>query len=212
MIYQPYSTFRYIYPPRPEYIISPDRLNGYEKDHFIQVKMNGSCCLIFIKGDEFRYFGRHKNENLTNFKLKIEDLKVLNCGNEDNWNVFVGEYMNKSQTGLDGKIWNHKFVIFDVLVYNGEYLLGSTFEDRVSLLDKIFGTTDENEYLYKITDKIFRVKTFYDNFLVRWNEIIKVGMLEGVVLKKKKQKLTRGLSEKNNMSHKCRKPTKNYRN
>lgn len=210
MAYTRYDKFKYMFPPRPEYVISPDKLSGYEKDHFIQVKLNGSCCLIFIKGNEFRYFGRHENENLRGFQLKINDLKILTCNN-DNWNVFVGEYMNKSQTGLDGKVWNHKFVIFDVLVYNGEYLLGSSFEERVKLLDQLFGTIDGNEYLYKITDKIFRVKTFYDKFLERWNEIVKIGMLEGVVLKKKEQKLMRGLSEKNNMSHKCRKSNKLYR-
>jgi hypothetical protein len=206
-----YSKFRYIFPPRPEYITVPDQLYKYESDHFIQPKLDGSCMEIYIKSDELKNFGRHQNENLSNFKLNFDDLKILNCGN-DNWNVFVGEYMNKNKNGIDGKPWNHKFVIFDILVYNGEYLLGTTFEDRVALLDKIFGTIDENEFLYKITNKIFRVKTFYDNFLERWMNITKINMLEGVVLKKKKQKLTRGLSEKNNLSIKCRRPTKNYRN
>jgi len=199
-----------MFPPRPEYVISTDQLHKYEKTHLIQVKLNGSCCTIFIKGDELRQFGRHQNENLSNFKINQENLKVLNCGNNE-WNVVVGEYMNKNKKGVDGKPWNHKFVIFDILVYDGEYLIGSTFEERVNLLDKIFGTIDENDYLYKINESVFRVKTFYDNFLLRWNEITKIDMLEGVVLKKKEQKLTRGLSEKNNMSHKCRKPTKNYR-
>lgn len=205
-----YDKFKYMFPPRPEYVISPDQLYKYESNHLIQVKLNGSCCTIFIKGEEIKNFGRHQNENLSNFKLTKEELNVLNCNNNE-WNVIVGEYMNKNKNGVDGKPWNHKFVIFDILVYNGEYLIGSTFEERVNLLDKIFGTIDENDYLYKITDKIFRVKTFYNNFLPRWNEITKIDMLEGVVLKKKEQKLTRGLSEKNNMSHKCRKPTKNYR-
>ena len=200
-----------MYPPRPEYVISPDQLYKYEKDHLIQCKLDGTCVAIFIKGDEFKYFGRHQNESISNFKLKLEDLKILNCGN-DNWNVIVGEYMNKNKKGIDGEPWNHKFVIFDILVYNGEYLLGTTFGERVALLDKIFGTTDENEFLYKITDKIFRVKTFYDNFLERWKNITKIDMLEGVVLKKKEQILRKALSEKNNLSHKCRRPTKNYRN
>lgn len=207
---QPYSKFRYIFPPRPEYPISPDQLPKYENTHLGQPKMNGACCVIFIKGDELKYFGRHQNENLSNFKLGLSDLKTLNCGN-DNWNVIVGEYMNKNKKGIDGKPWNHKFVIFDILVYNGDYLLNSTFEERVVLLDKIFGTTEENEYLYKVTDKIFRVKTFYENFSDKWNRIVQIDMLEGFVLKKRNQKLTKGLSEKNNLSHKCRKETKNYR-
>jgi hypothetical protein len=207
-----YLKFKYIYPPRPEYVISPNQLVKYESDHLIQPKLNGSCCLIFIKGKEFKYYNRHGKPTLAHFKLTINDLEILNCGNNNDWNVIVGEYMNKSQTGLDGKVWNDKLVVFDILVHNGEYLLGTTFEERVKLLDELFGTSDENQYLYKITDKIFRVKTFYDNFLSRWNEIIKIGMLEGFVLKKKNQKLMRGLTEKNNLSHKCRKPTKNYRN
>jgi hypothetical protein len=208
-----YLKFKHIYPPRPEYAISPDQLVKYEQDHFAQPKMNGSCTSIYIKGNEFKYYNRHAKPTVAHFKLTIEDLKVLNCGNEsDKWNIIVGEYMNKSQNGIDGKPWNHKFVIFDIIVYNGEYLLGTTFEERVKLLDELFDTVDENEYLYKITDKIFRVKTFYNNFLSRWNEIIKIGMIEGFVLKKKNQKLMRGLTEKNNLSHKCRKPTKNYRN
>jgi hypothetical protein len=205
-----YLNCRYYYPPRPEYVIPPSELPNYEGDHCAQPKMNGACVEIYIQGNEFRYFGRHKNESISNFKLNIDDLKVLNCGN-NNWNVIVGEYMNKNKNSIDGKPWNHKFVVFDIMVYNGEYLLGTTFEERIKLLDKIFGTVDENEYLYKITDNIFRVKTFYDNFVNRWNDIIKVDMLEGFVLKKRNQKLVKAFSEKNNMSHKCRKETKNYR-
>lgn len=89
-------------------------------------------------------------------------------------------------------------------------MLGTTFQERVELLDDIFGFIDENDYLYKISNNIFRVKTFYDNFQKRWKDIIKIDMFEGFVLKKIKQKLTRGTTENNNLSHKCRKATKNY--
>jgi len=198
-----------MYPPRPEYCLSDDQLIKYEKDHFTQPKLNGSCATIYIKKEEIKNFGRHRNENLSNFTLSDDDLKILNCGNK-NWNVFVGEYMNKNKKGVDGKPWNHKFVIFDILVYNGEYLLGTTFQERVKLLDNIFDIVEENDYLYKITDKIYRVKTFYDNFQKRWKDIIKIDMFEGFVLKKINQKLTRGTTEKNNLSHKCRKSTRNY--
>lgn len=212
MPYQPYKNFKYMYPPRPEYVVSPDQLYKYENTHIGQPKLNGSSCLIFIKGNEFKYYNRHGKPSVAHFKLKIKDLEVLNCKN-DNWNVIVGEYMNKSQTGIDGKPWNHKFVIFDILVYNGEYLLGSTFEERVKLLDDLFGTTSENEYLYKITDIIYRVKSFRDNFSDRWNNLTNIGMFEGWVLKKPQAKLERGLTEKNNMlwQLKSRKPTLNYK-
>jgi len=205
-----YKNFRYIYPPRPEYVVSPDQLNKYENDYVGQPKLNGSCCLIFIKGDEYKIYGRH-GKQLSSFKLSINDIRVLNCNNE-NWNVIVGEYMNKNQKGIDEQPWNHKFVIFDILVHNGEYLLNSTLENRIELLDNLFGTITENDYLYKIDNNVFRVKTFYKNFLDTWKNITKVGMLEGFVLKKPNAKLQRGLSEKNNTlwQLKSRKPTKNY--
>ena len=207
-----FDKFKYIFPPRPEYVISPDQLYKYETTHLAQPKLNGSCCLIFIKGKEVRHFGRHQNENLSRFNLKINDLEVLNAGN-DEWNVIVGEYMNKNQNGLDGKPWNHKFVVFDILVYNGIYLLGSTFEERLNLLDQIYGTESENEYLYKINENVFRVKTFSDNYLERWKKITEIGMLEGFVLKKPNAKLDRGLTEKNNTlwQVKARKSCKLYK-
>jgi len=92
-------------------------------------------------------------------------------------------------------------------------LIGSTFEERVKLLDKLFGTIDENEYLYKINENIYRVKTFTDNFVERWNKITKIGMLEGFVLKKPHAKLERGLCEKNNTlwQIKSRKQNKLYK-
>jgi hypothetical protein len=209
-----YEKFKYYYPPRPEYTTNPDKLGQYEGMYLGQPKLNGSCCTIYIKGKDFKNFGRHENENLSNFKLKINDLEVLNCGN-DNWNVIVGEYMNKNKKGIDGKPWNHKFVIFDILVYNGEYLIGSTFEERVKLLDELFGTVDENDYLYKINENVYRVKTFYSNFLELWKKITLVDMLEGWVLKRigDKAKLEKGISEMNMSLHmlKSRKPTKLYK-
>lgn len=207
-----YDKFRYIFPPRPEYVISPDQLYKYEGTYIGQPKLNGSCAEIYIKGSEMRYFGRHQNENLSNFKLKLPDIKILSCGN-DGWNVIVGEYMNKNKNGIDGKPWNHKFVIFDILVYNGDYLIGTTMEERIALLDTLFGTESENDYLYKITNNIYRVKTFYTNFSELWKKITEVDMLEGFVLKKNIAKLDRGLSEKNNVlwQLKSRKPTKNYK-
>jgi len=56
------------------------------------------------------------------------------------------------------------------------------------------------------------VKSFESDFVKLYNDIIKIDMLEGWVLKRKSGKLERGTREKNNVgwSIKCRKPTKNY--
>jgi hypothetical protein len=209
-MFKKYEKFSYIYPPRPEWCIPESELPNYDNDSYIaQPKLNGSNVTLYINGAEWKNFGRHKNENLSNFKLTDNDIESLNLP-KDKWHVIVGEYMNKNKKDGNNEYWNHHFVVFDILVFNSEHLLGSTFEERVKLMDNIFGTKDENGYLYKISDNIYRVKSFYDNFQERWNEIVKIDMFEGFVLKKKSQKLTPAFSEKNNMSHKCRKPTKNY--
>jgi len=186
-------------------------LYKYETTHLAQPKLNGSCVIVFIKGNEFRYFGRHQNENLKGFKLTINDFKNTNF-DDNEWNVVVGEYMNKNQNGIDGKPWNHKFVIFDILVHNGQYLLGTTLAERIKILDELYGVENENEYLYKVNENVFRVKTFTDNFIERWKKITEVGMLEGFVLKKPNAKLERGMAERNNAlwQLKSRKSTKNY--
>ena len=207
-----YSNFRYIYPPRPEYKITPNELKNYEDDFLSQPKFNGSCCELYINDGDYRVFGRHRNEDLNLFSLDKETVVSLNT--DDGWLVLVGEYMNKNKKGLDGKPWNHKFVIFDILVKDGEYLVGTTFEERISILDEMYGTEDYNEYMYKVDNHsdVYRVKTLYSDFKEIWDEIVKIDMLECLVLKKKDAKLQRGTVQKNNMNSqlKCRKETKNY--
>jgi hypothetical protein len=208
---EPYADFRYYYPPRPEFRITAEKLPEYENAYLAQPKLNGASCLIFLKGKEFRKFGRHQNENISNCMLNLSDIEFLNCGNS-NWNVVVGEYMNKNKKGIDGKLWNHKYVIFDILVHDGQYLTGTTFQERVELMHKLYGTHSEDDYLYKINETVYRVKSYYNNFLNRWDDIIQTDMLEGLVMKRKNARLEKGIAENNMKLHmlKCRKPTKLY--
>ena len=214
---EPYLKFKFLYPPRPENCITTDRMVGYEKTHFGQPKLNGSCCLIFTDGKTYFHYERKGEANRPkDFCLTDKELEILNKHDGNNWNVFVGEYMNKSKAYKDGKPWtkagNHKIVLFDILVYKGKYLLGSTFQQRVELMDELFGKEEYDEWLYKITDKIYRVKTFYGNFLALWNEIVKIDMLEGLVMKRMDAKLERGGTLLNNVGSqvKVRKPSNSY--
>ncbi|MCK9416461.1 hypothetical protein M0Q97_07375 [Candidatus Dojkabacteria bacterium] len=218
---EPYLKFKYYFPPRPETVIPPDNIKELcEGKYYGQVKMNGSCCEVYTHfgedGKITKNFGRHQNENLSNLKLDESDYKVLSCGN-NGWNLVVGEYMNKGKE-IDNKLFNHVFVIFDILVYDSKYLIGTTVEDRIELLDKLFGTISENEYLYKVTDTIYRVKTFKENLKDVWDKMMKdyptdKNAYEGLVFKKPQAKLMKGLSEKNNILWhlKSRRATKNYR-
>lgn len=197
----------YIYPPRPEYKISPNSLITYDDGNYMsQAKFNGSCCEIYIQNDKFISKTRH-NSILGNFKLSTDELSILK---RENSMVYVGEYMNKSKRDINNQIWNNKYVIFDILVNNNDYLIDVTYKERYDLLTNMFTLKDYDDYLYQISENIFLVKSFFSDFRKRYDDIIKIDMLEGLVIKKNNAKLERGSKEKNNLSIKCRKTTLNY--
>jgi ATP-dependent DNA ligase len=128
------------------------------------------------------------------------------------WFVLNGEYMNKAKINSKGEAFNHKLIIFDVLVYNGVQTIGMSFDKRIELLNTLFSSTEYDGYINKITENVYIVKSFYENFNTIYQKIVQIDMYEGWVLKKRMAKLKNGLSEKNNTDSqmKFRKPTKNY--
>ena len=208
-----YSSYKYFYPPRPKNAIPAIDLDGYDNGTFIaQPKLNGSNISLFQNGEINHTMNRHK-ERLTNFKLTNEELNEVyrGCGE---WSVLNGEYMNKSKKDGSNLVFNDKLVIFDLLVLDGNYLIGHTFQQRVELMDEVFGTKEsEYDYLYKITDNIYRVKSFESGFKAIYDELTPIDMIEGLVLKRKNARLEMGLTESNNTRSqlKARKATKNYK-
>jgi len=203
-----YITYRYIYPPRPKNAISPDDLNFWDNRTLIcQPKLNGSNCLIFTNGVKVIVMNRH-NQRLTNFQLSDDEVKNLYRG-DGGWLILNGEYLNKSKMDETGQPFNHKFVIFDILCFNGDYLVGKTFEERINLLDTLYDNVEsEKDYLYNISTKSYRngFKDFFDKYTP-------IDMIEGVVLKRANARLEVGASEQNNVKSqlKSRKATKNYK-
>jgi ATP-dependent DNA ligase len=127
--------------------------------------------------------------------------------------VLCGEFMNKSQRGADRKVFNAKFVIFDIIVYNGKHLKDSTFWERQTLLDSLYEVQKHDQWINKIYENIFRVKNLEENLEQEWKDIVNVEMYEGFVLKKREGKLEQSFKQKNNIGWqvKIRKPTKNYK-
>lgn len=207
-----YDSYRYIYPPRPKNAIPVDDLTFFDNgDMLAQPKLNGSNCVIFTDGVRQIVMNRH-NQRLTNFCLTESDIKEIYRGK--GWMAINGEYMNKSKMDENGQPFNHKFVIFDILIFNGVYMVGRTFDERVKLLDELYDQVDsEKDYLYKISTNIYLVKSYTENFKSLYDRLIKIDMVEGLVLKRKNARLEIGTSENNNTKSqvKARKPTKNYR-
>jgi len=208
-----YSNYRYIYPPRPKNAIPSSDLNSYDNGTMLaQPKLDGSNCLIFTDGKTVKVMNRH-SQPITRFEIPTEEILSLYKGS-GGWTVINGEYMNKSKRDETGNTFNHKFVIFDILVNDGDYLIGKTFDQRVKILDEMFDTIEsEKQYLYSISVNVFRVKTYMERFLDNFERLVRIDMVEGLVMKRKNARLEIGNTELNNVNSqlKSRKPTKNYK-
>jgi hypothetical protein len=208
-----YASFRYIFPPRPKNPIPNTELTFWDNGSLIaQPKLNGSNCLIFTNGVKHIAMNRH-NGRLTNFQLKDEEIATLYKGT-GGWTILNGEYLNKNKQDENRKAFNHKFVIFDILVNDGDYLVGKTFEERITLLDTMFGQNEcEKSYLYGISENVYRVKSYENQFNMLYDTLTPIDLIEGLVLKRKTARLEMGTSELNNVKSqiKCRKTTLNYK-
>lgn len=208
-----YTKFYYIYPPRPKNSIHPNDIESFDNNTmYCQCKLNGSNATIYTDGKKVIVMNRH-NQRLTNFRLTDEEVKSLYRGN-GGWMILNGEYLNKSKMDETGQPFNHKFVIFDILCFDGDYLVGKTFEERVQLLDTLYGQTNcEKKYLFGISENIYRVKSYLSGFNELYNQLTPIDIIEGLVMKRKNARLEVGSSEMNNVKSqiKCRKATKNYK-
>ena len=207
-----YLNYRYIFPPRPKNAIPDTELNFWDNGSLIaQPKLNGSNCVIFTNGIKTVVMNRH-NQRLTNFNISDNEIKDIYRG--EGWMILNGEYMNKSKSDENNQVFNHKLVIFDILGFNGEYLVGKTFEERILLLDEIYGQVDsDKEYLFKVTENVYRVKSYTIDFKNIFDKLTPIDMIEGLVMKRKNARLELGTSENNNTKSqlKCRKATRNYK-
>jgi hypothetical protein len=207
-----YLNYRYIFPPRPKNAIPDTELNFWDNGSLIaQPKLNGSNCVIFTNGIKTVVMNRH-NQRLTNFNISDNEIKDIYRG--EGWMILNGEYMNKSKSDENNQVFNHKLVIFDILGFNGEYLVGKTFEERILLLDEIYSQVDsDKEYLFKVTENVYRVKSYTIDFKNIFDKLTPIDMIEGLVMKRKNARLELGTSENNNTKSqlKCRKATKNYK-
>jgi ATP-dependent DNA ligase len=138
------------------------------------------------------------------------------------WLVLAGEFLNKNKKGEDGNPFNLKFIIFDILVYDSDYLIGTKLVDRISILNSMIPETstlimkDKMKFFEHLNvtkyENIFKAPSYSSDFKGLYQSIVDTDLYEGLVLKRKESKLGLGFSEKNNSDWqiKCRKPTKNY--
>lgn len=204
-----YQSFQYIYPPRPKNPIPPTDLKIWDNGMMIaQPKINGSNCTIYTNGKDVFAFNRH-GQKLSGFN--IDNKEIYDLYSKDGWMVINGEYTNKGKVDHNNEQFINKLCIFDILVFGGKYLINTTFNYRVDLLNQLFG--QPQDYISKITQNIYLVNSYDKDFQNKFEHLSKIDLIEGLVLKRKSAKLEIGANENNNSKSqiKARKPTKNYK-
>lgn len=201
---------KYIYPPRAETKIAPMSLEMFDKMgvYLAQPKLNGSSMEVYTDGEYVTTMNRH-NDTIA-CKIDKSELLALHRGKGEM--ILCGEYLNKNQKDETGKPWNIKYVIWDIIMYEGKHLLGTTFEERANLLAKLYPTDVYSHFVRQISENCYRVSSLEKGFKKFYDEITKFEIFEGLVLKRKDGKLENGTTSGNNTRTqiKCRKSTKNY--
>ena len=206
---------QFLYPPRVESKLQPISLDKFDNGDYVgQPKLNGSNTSVTIS--ESGAIPKERHNTFFSIPPKF-DFKSLHRGN--GFMCLTGEFMNKSKKDNTGMPFRG-FCIWDIVAYNNKILVGSTIEERISLLNKLYPSKDAIKtkegitYLFKTdVQDIYKVNNFYNDFSEIYDKISKVDMVEGFVLKRKSGKLEMMTREQNNVgwSVKVRKPTSNYK-
>lgn len=206
-----YGSYAYIEPPRPESKIMAGSLGVFEGRGWVaQVKKNGTNSVIFLppkgKGDPFAKT-RHPNDSEHKAWAFTEKSIALfrNLQNKE-WHVFNAELMHSKGNGIRDTNYIH-----DVLVLDGEYLLGKTFDQRYQLLLNRLGfhishPTETHRSHYVLNDNTWLAKNHSACFLELFSKLQNED--EGLVLKNPKGALS--ARDNSGWMVKCRRPHKNY--
>lgn len=202
-----------LYPPRPGGAINPATLNRYS-GYFAQYKYNDIRTLVYFYPDShIELLNRHKQPHaiysLTESMLASLRSLRLAAGS---FHVLDGGLMHK-KTPLRDRI-----ILWDVLVYDSQYLVQTTFRERYELLKKICGDPKEYEsqtghhIALKIAERLWLAPVFTTNLPSRYESLLHLDEIEGLVLKDPNGKLEPAIRPDNNLGWqiRVRKPHANY--
>lgn len=210
-----YTKFSYLWPPRPSNALPKLFMKRFQKKGWCaQIKLNGTCTIVAVSPEKEviymnRYEGEHKQwKPNTAINEWFENLP----GN--GWYYFVGELLNNKVADDEYK---NIISLFDILVHNGEQLVGKTFNERHQLLNSLSNATNETWFARKFSNNVWCIKNVV-NWTDVWNKIrgdepFDGGELfEGLVLKDPSAKLEYCFKSNANQNWqvKIRRPHKNH--
>lgn len=198
-----YNSFKYIYPQLPKKSTSGKHLDNFDNGEYVlQPNYEGEVCTVFTNGFELMVYD-HRGKILKNVSNTIDFRRMALS---KNWFVYTGLYCNKYRN-VEMAFEQDRFIITDVLVWDGEYLVGTTLLERLSLLDHAFKFNvtmisdcfvETFKFLY-CTEIIgvFRARVYHSHFVSLFEQMNKAAY-DGVVLRKKETQLQDSMRSRNN--------------
>lgn len=205
-----YDSYEYLWPPRPDSkrAVPPTMLSFYERrGHLAQIKKNGTCSVITRFPDKsVRFMNRHKEEHSAWTPTASSEHVFRNL--DGGWYVFVAELLHNKVSGGPRNI----HYIFDVLVADGEYLVGKTFIERQQILNELFPDTISETFSHRVIDDHTWVAKLIDEDFSGLFSNLSEAEDEGIVIKNPDAKLESCSRASANTAWqvKCRVPHKNF--
>lgn len=204
-----YEQYKYLWPPRPDNAIPDNMLSLYDDLGWVsQVKKNGTCSVIAVSPErKIVAMNRHMEPHKLWSPTPASSAAFQNLPGTG-WYVFVGELLHSKVAG-GPRDTNY---VFDILVADGEYLVGKTLADRLAILDNLFPKSISETTSHRvITPNTWVAKTH----TIPARELfqgLRADEDEGIVLKNPNATLGYCLRKTSNTDWqvKCRRPHKNF--
>jgi ATP-dependent DNA ligase len=194
----------------------PHLLPMYEQQGrwLVQRKFNGSRTVVHVTpAGEVTLWGREGDAHEFEIPHHIaEEIRSLNLLGQEYW--LDGEFMHRTTA----KQYKNKLILFDVLQAGRYFFLGPKLTDRLLLLDEICRSpksleTSGRGIALAVTENIWMAQSWKSSFSDRFNDLIDMPEIEGLVVKLADSVLReRGLRYYEvEWQIRCRKESKSYR-
>lgn len=210
----PYNDWLYLYPPRPQTKVrfGSDTFRQFQErpEYIAQFKLNGQRNeIVFFPDGHIEMWSRHheKHRSYNAPGWLIDALKSAFNIEEGKFTILDSELLHNKDRHVKNVVY-----IFDVLVLNGMYLVGESYESRHSTLVEIANINSEDDLCYRATDNVWIAKNLSPTIWDSMWEHTETSWVEGFVLKNAKAELQFGFKKDNNGGWmiRCRKPHKNF--
>jgi ATP-dependent DNA ligase len=193
--------FPLIYPPRPKESINPESVSKFG-GYLAQFKYDDIRAMLYVNVNGSIYLRSRKREPIVSFDADPafeEAVRSLDL-KEGCLHLLDGGVMRRKLEGAQ----KPAVILWDILVHENRYLLGTTYAERYALLRRICGGPRKpvvacgQRIGLEIAPGLWLAPVFRSGFARLFERAKECELLEGIILKQPAGKLRWGVREENN--------------